>query len=126
MISVPGLSQFLGCTPLGPLAWAQALGSAAGATAVAAATPRVLTWWSTRGAPGDQSTTITPARSSTAYAWRNGGASTEVTTPVNGSGPDERTADANAENVDNETITVHTMVGVGVQQVNGADEVGKR
>ncbi|WP_337110793.1 cation transporting ATPase C-terminal domain-containing protein, partial [Prescottella equi] len=35
VVSVPGLSQFLGCTPLGPVAWAQALGSAVGATAAA-------------------------------------------------------------------------------------------
>lgn len=126
VISVPGLSQFLGCTPLGPLAWSQALGSAAGATAVAAAASRVLTWWSTRGAPSDQSTTSTPARSSTAYAWRSGGVSTDVTTPVNGSGPDERTADAKAEIIGNEKITVPTMTAVGVHQVNGTDRRGER
>src|ERR1700722_19976514 len=39
LISIPGVSQLLGCTPLGPLAWAQALGSAGVATgAVAVAT----------------------------------------------------------------------------------------
>jgi cation-transporting P-type ATPase I len=39
LISIPGISQLLGCTPLGPLAWAQALGSAGVATgAVAVAT----------------------------------------------------------------------------------------
>jgi magnesium-transporting ATPase (P-type) len=39
LISIPGVSQLLGCTPLGPLAWAQALGSAGFATgAVAVAT----------------------------------------------------------------------------------------
>jgi len=126
VISVPGLSQFLGCTPLGPLAWAQALGSAAGATAVAAVAPRVLTRWPTRGAPGDQSTTSTPARSSTAYVWRNGGVSTEVTTPVNGSGPDGRTDDTKAEIIGNEKITVPTMTAVGVHQVNDEDGQGKR
>ncbi|GAB2660327.1 cation-translocating P-type ATPase [Prescottella soli] len=126
VISVPGLSQFLGCTPLGPLAWAQALGSAAGATAVAAATPRVLTWWSTRGAPSGQSTTSTPTRNSTAYVWRNGGVRTAVTAPVNGSGPDGRTADATAEIIGNEKITVPTMTAVGVQQVNDKDGQGKR
>jgi magnesium-transporting ATPase (P-type)/copper chaperone CopZ len=33
LISIPGVSQLLGCTPLGPVAWAQALGSATVATA---------------------------------------------------------------------------------------------
>ncbi|MCA1008265.1 cation-translocating P-type ATPase [Rhodococcus hoagii] len=131
VISVPGLSQFLGCTPLGPLAWAQALGPAAGATAAAALAPHALAWWSARnnpattGIPESQSTTSTPVRSSTAYAWRNGGVSTDVTTPVNGSGPDGRTADANAESVDNETITALTMTAVGVRQVNDEDGQGE-
>lgn len=42
LISIPVVSQLLGCTPLGPLAWAQALGAAAAATvAVAIATRRL-------------------------------------------------------------------------------------
>jgi magnesium-transporting ATPase (P-type) len=41
MISVPGVSQLLGCTPVGPLGWAQAMGSAAVATAAVAAATRV-------------------------------------------------------------------------------------
>ncbi len=126
VISVPGLSQFLGCTPLGPLAWAQALGSAAGATAVAAAAPRVLAWWSARGAPNDQSTTSTPARSSTAYAWRSGGVRTDVTAPVNGSGPDGRTAEAKVEIIGNEKITVPTMTAEGVRQVNDRNGEAER
>ncbi|WP_430331768.1 cation-translocating P-type ATPase [Rhodococcus sp. ACT016] len=125
VISVPGLSQFLGCTPLGPLAWTQAIGSAAGATAVAAIAPRVLTWWSDRRALTAQSTTRTPARSSIAYVCRNGGVRTAVTAPVNGSGPDGRTADANAESTGNEKITVLTMTPVGVHQVNSADGQGE-
>jgi len=32
LISTPGVSQLLGCTPLGPLGWAQALGAAGAAT----------------------------------------------------------------------------------------------
>lgn len=134
VISVPGLSQFLGCTPLGPLAWAQALGPATAATAAAALAPRALAWWSEGRAghdlasqsPSSQSTTSTPVRSSTAYAWRSGGVSTDVITPVNGSGPDGRTADARAENVDNEAITVPTMAAAGVRQVNDEDGEGKR
>ena len=40
LVSTPGLSQLLGCTPVGPLGWAQALGSAAAATAVVAVAAR--------------------------------------------------------------------------------------
>lgn len=36
LISTPGVSQLLGCTPLGPLGWAQALGAAGAATAAIA------------------------------------------------------------------------------------------
>ncbi len=42
LISIPGVSQLLGCTPLGPLAWAQALGSAGAATAAVAVATRVF------------------------------------------------------------------------------------
>jgi cation-transporting ATPase I len=42
LISIPGVSQLLGCTPLGPLAWAQALGSAGAATAAVGIANRVL------------------------------------------------------------------------------------
>ncbi|RVW02711.1 cation-translocating P-type ATPase [Rhodococcus xishaensis] len=129
VVTTPGVSQFLGCTPLGPLAWAQALGSATGATAVAAVAPRALAWWGDRRAQSDQSTTSTPALSSKAYAWRNGGASTDVTTPVNGSGPGERTDDVNAESAgsaDNETVTGHRMATLGVHRVNNWDGQGER
>lgn len=42
LISTPGVSQFLGCVPLGPLGWTQGLGSAAAATAAAAIAPDLL------------------------------------------------------------------------------------
>jgi cation-transporting P-type ATPase I len=42
VISTPGVSQLLGSTPLGPLGWAQALGSAAVATGAAALAQRML------------------------------------------------------------------------------------
>ena len=42
LISIPGVSQLLGCTPLGPLAWAQALGSAGAATAAVAVATRAF------------------------------------------------------------------------------------
>ncbi|MEB3051527.1 cation-translocating P-type ATPase [Mycolicibacter sp. MYC123] len=42
LISIPGVSQFMGCTPLGPIGWAQALGSAAVAITAAGIAPRFL------------------------------------------------------------------------------------
>ncbi|WP_283261501.1 cation-translocating P-type ATPase [Rhodococcus sp. IEGM 1379] len=42
LVSTPVVSQFLGCTPLGPLAWFQAVGCASAATALAAVMPRVV------------------------------------------------------------------------------------
>jgi magnesium-transporting ATPase (P-type) len=42
LISIPGVSRLLGCTPLGPVGWAQALGSAGAATAAVAVATRVL------------------------------------------------------------------------------------
>jgi len=42
IIQTPGLSQFFGCTPLGPIAWATATGCATGATLLAAAAPHLL------------------------------------------------------------------------------------
>ncbi|PBC49144.1 haloacid dehalogenase [Rhodococcus sp. ACS1] len=87
MVSTPGVSQLLGCTPLGPIGWAQALGCAGAATAAAAFAPGLV-----EKLAGDQSTiSITPARSSTAYTSRSGGVSTRVTTPVNGSAAPEKT-----------------------------------
>jgi P-type E1-E2 ATPase len=41
MISTPGISQLLGCTPVGPLGWAQGLGTAAAAVLAVAATNRL-------------------------------------------------------------------------------------
>ncbi|BBX98446.1 cation-translocating P-type ATPase [Mycobacterium lacus] len=43
LISIPVVSQLLGCTPLGPLGWAQALGAATAATIAVAIATRVLT-----------------------------------------------------------------------------------
>jgi cation-transporting ATPase I len=42
IVQTPGVSQFFGCTPLGPVAWSIALGSSVFATGVAAAGPRLL------------------------------------------------------------------------------------
>jgi cation-transporting P-type ATPase I len=42
LISIPGVSQLIGCTPLDPLSWIQALGSAAVTTVAVAALSRVF------------------------------------------------------------------------------------
>jgi magnesium-transporting ATPase (P-type) len=43
LISIPGVSQLLGCTPLGPIAWTQAVGSAASATIAVPVAARFIT-----------------------------------------------------------------------------------
>jgi hypothetical protein len=43
-IQTPGLSQFFGCRPLGPVGWAQATGAALGATGASLAVPWVIEW----------------------------------------------------------------------------------
>ncbi|WP_372508935.1 cation-translocating P-type ATPase [Mycolicibacter terrae] len=42
MISIPGISQLLGCAPVGPLGWAKALASTGAAVAAIAAAPHLL------------------------------------------------------------------------------------
>lgn len=42
IVQTPGVSQFFGCTPLGPVGWAQAMTAAAGATALASVAAPVL------------------------------------------------------------------------------------
>ncbi|MBF6357150.1 HAD-IC family P-type ATPase [Nocardia higoensis] len=42
LISTPGISQFLGCVPVGPVGWALGLGSAATATAAAGLAPELV------------------------------------------------------------------------------------
>ncbi|BCZ21543.1 cation-translocating P-type ATPase [Mycobacterium senriense] len=42
IVQTPVLSQFFGCTPLGPVAWSGVLGSTAGATAISALAPNWL------------------------------------------------------------------------------------
>jgi H+-transporting ATPase len=86
LISTPGVSQLLGCTPLGPLAWGQALTTATVATGVAALAPRLFA--PDARDPEDQSTISTmPSATSTAYTSRTGTASTRATASVNGSEP---------------------------------------
>jgi cation-transporting P-type ATPase I len=47
LISIPVVSQLLGCTPLDPLGWAQALGTAAAATVALAVLNGILENWGT-------------------------------------------------------------------------------
>jgi H+-transporting ATPase len=95
IISTPVVSQLLGSTPLGPLGWAQALGTAAVATGVAAVAPRLMSPGA-HSEPADQSTIFTtPARNNTAYTSRNGTASSRATMSVNGSDPTELEAMVN-------------------------------
>ncbi|WP_162453369.1 cation-translocating P-type ATPase [Phytoactinopolyspora mesophila] len=42
-VQTPGLSQFLGCTPLGPVAWGSVFAAAGAGTAAAAVAPRLVT-----------------------------------------------------------------------------------
>jgi cation-transporting ATPase I len=42
VVQTPGVSQFFGCTPLGPIAWGQAAGSAVAATAASVVGPRLV------------------------------------------------------------------------------------
>nr|WP_082951512.1 cation-translocating P-type ATPase [Mycobacterium sp. 852002-51057_SCH5723018] len=75
MISIPVVSQLLGCTPLGPVGWGQALGAAAGATVAIAVLNRVSDGWgmpnrlppgpdeaATNGAPTDRIVESPPPR----------------------------------------------------------------
>jgi cation-transporting ATPase I len=55
IVETPGVSQFFGCTPLGPVAWTMVAGSAAGATAAAAVAPRLIP--GLRDGPGARTTT---------------------------------------------------------------------
>lgn len=51
MISTPGISQLLGCTPVGPLGWAQGLGTATAAVLAVAATNRLRSGTRDEGSP---------------------------------------------------------------------------
>ncbi len=51
LISIPVVSQLLGCTPLGPLGWTQALGTAAAATVAIAVLNRVSEGWGSSDTP---------------------------------------------------------------------------
>ncbi|MBZ4574274.1 cation-translocating P-type ATPase [Mycobacterium avium] len=54
IVQTPVLSQFFGCTPLGPVAWTGVLGSTAGATAISALAPNWLAKQVAALEPGQQ------------------------------------------------------------------------
>jgi cation-transporting P-type ATPase I len=75
LISIPVVSQLLGCTPLGPVGWGQALGAAAGATIAIAVLNRISDDWgmsrtlppgpgvpATNGKPSDRNAESPPPR----------------------------------------------------------------
>ncbi|MHA4851067.1 cation-translocating P-type ATPase [Rhodococcus sp. MSC1_016] len=114
LVSTPGVSQLLGCTPLGPVGWTQALGSAAAATAAAAFAPGILAKLA-----GDQSTmSSTPALTNTAYTSCNGGVSARVTAPVQKS-PGAETAPTAVRAADINTSV--TVLDQRDRQVNSTD-----
>ncbi len=87
LISTPGISQLLGSTPLGPVGWAQALGSAAAATVAAAAISRLLAQRRAASPVGRSPTSTMPARHNVAYSSLNGMVNDRATTSVSGSAP---------------------------------------
>ncbi|BBY33266.1 haloacid dehalogenase [Mycolicibacter minnesotensis] len=56
IVSTPGVSQLLGCTPVGPIGWAQGLGTAAAATAAVAVASRFSAPTKELAAPSAQTT----------------------------------------------------------------------
>jgi magnesium-transporting ATPase (P-type) len=51
MIATPGISQLLGCTPVGPVGWGIGVGSAAAAVLAVATAPQLLARWSGGDSP---------------------------------------------------------------------------
>lgn len=71
MIATPGISQLLGCTPVGPVGWGIGVGSAAAAVLAVATAPQLLARWigadqqtaEMARTPEPQSATATPSLS---------------------------------------------------------------
>lgn len=57
-VQTPGVSQFFGCRPLGPVGWATAVGASVGATAASVAVPRAVRWAHAKVTSRGGSTTI--------------------------------------------------------------------
>ncbi len=85
LISTPGISQLLGCTPLDPIGWATALTATGLATGAAVVAPKLLSALvPAESAPDQSSISMTPQRHSTAYNSRNGTVKTRVMASANG------------------------------------------
>ncbi|OBH31102.1 haloacid dehalogenase [Mycobacterium sp. E1715] len=68
LISIPVVSQLLGCTPLGPVGWAQGLGSAAAATVAIGIANRALTGPDkSAAAPGEVGEPLRPRPATAAH-----------------------------------------------------------
>ncbi len=95
LISIPGVSQFIGCTPLDPLGWVQGLGAAALATAVIGVVSAAADRWGTSDGeppeptqlpatddePPDRSPGFPPPRHATAVHTAPATAGSAPTTP---------------------------------------------
>ncbi|XJF12751.1 cation-translocating P-type ATPase [Mycobacterium sp. AMU20-3851] len=107
LISTPGVSQLLGCTPLDPIGWATALAAAGVATGAAAVAPKLLTALAPGQPPSAQSSmSMTPQRHNTAYTSRNGTVRTRVRASANG----------RAGTPEPESLTPATVGNRGVQK----------
>jgi H+-transporting ATPase len=87
LVSIPGVSQLSGNTPLGPVGWSQALGSATAATIAAAAISRFLAQRRPASDARESPISTMPARKSAAYSSHNGMVNARATTSVSGSEP---------------------------------------
>lgn len=74
LVSTPGVSQLLGCTPVGPLGWAQGLGSAAAATIAVSLATRLLAKQHTESEQAPRR-----ERDTTAHPYPSTGSSTAAT-----------------------------------------------
>jgi hypothetical protein len=54
IVQTPGVSQFFGCTPMGPFAWLTVAGCATGTTVLAALTGRLLSPAEPLGRPAER------------------------------------------------------------------------
>jgi cation-transporting ATPase I len=62
-IQTPGLSQFFGCRPLGPVGWAQATSAALGATGASLAVPWIVEWLGGQIVDRDEASDLDPLTS---------------------------------------------------------------
>lgn len=95
MVSTPGVSQLLGCTPVGPLGWAQALSTAGAATAAVAVAGGVSAARQRAAAPATDEQPTAEAQPDAGSARPEPGR--RPGTPRHGSGPTRSSAGAARE-----------------------------